>query len=301
MINLKKIACLLAMLVAFGCLKAQTLNCNVMLNTQKIQTTNRTLFQEMKNAITDFVNTRTWSDLYLQSHERIECNFIITLSEMTNEKDFKGTLQVQALRPVYGGTYKSPTLNALDNDFEFRFVANEVLDYSEMSHLSNLTSMLAFWVHIILGMDFDTFSERGGTDYYTKAERIVQRAQSEGKGWTQNSGTSNKNRYWMVSDVLSPKYVRERKALYLYHRMGLDLMEKNVADGRKGVMSALKEMQSLYKEAPDNTLFYNIFFDTKADEIVNIFTDATSEEKAEAYAILSAINVTNDIKYKKLK
>ncbi|MDR1227200.1 MAG: DUF4835 family protein [Prevotellaceae bacterium] len=290
------------MLATFGQLKAQTVSCNVILNSQKIQSTNSSLFQEMKSSITDFVNTRTWSDLYLQPHERIECNIIITLNEMANEKDFKGTIQVQALRPVYGSTYKSTTLNVLDNDFEFRFVANEVLDYSEMSHLSDLTSMLAFWVHIILGLDFDTFSERGGTDYYTRAERIVQRAQNESKpGWTQNSGSAPKNRYWMVADMLSPKYARERQALYLYHRKGLDLMSTNAVEGRKGVMSALKDMQTLYKEAPDNTMFYNVFFDTKADEIVNIFADATPAEKEEAYAILSTINVTNDIKYQKLK
>jgi len=278
------------------------LRCNVTINTQKLPTTNKDLFQAMKTEITNFVNNRTWTNHRYETFERIDCNFIITLNEQVGETNFKGTLQVQAQRPVFGSSYNSPTLNTLDNDFEFLFTRNEVLDFSENTHQSNLTSMLAYWIYIVIGLDYDTFAQRGGTEWLRKAERIAQNAQGESMpGWG-ISGANRRNRYWLVENMLSTKYTRERMAYYRYHRLGLDVMGENPAEARKQVMQALQDMQALYKEKPDNTMFfYTIFFDTKADEIVNIFSEATPQEKTAAYDILSAINNINDPKYKKLK
>lgn len=282
---------------------AQTINCNVVINNQKLQSTNRDFFQEMKNTISDFVNNRTWADYQLEPYERIECNFIITLNEQLSENDFKGTLQIQAQRPVYNSAYKSPTLNTIDNDFEFRFSQNEVLDFSEMSHSSNLASLLAYWINIVLGIDFDTFSLQGGTPFFRRAERIVQNAQGESKpGWNTTSGSGRKNRYWLVENILSPKYSKEREAYYKYHRLGLDVMGENAEQGRESIKSALVDMQTLYREKPDNTLHYYImFFDAKADEIVNVFSESSTEEKQEVYKLLNEINTTNEPKYKKLR
>ncbi len=279
------------------------LRCNVTINTQKIQSTNRELFQAMKTEISNFVNNRTWTNHRYENFERIDCNFIITLNEQVTETEFKGTLQIQAQRPVYGSTYNSPTLNTMDNDLEFTFNQNEVMDFSENMHSSNLTSVLAYWVYVIIGLDYDTFSLQGGTDWFRKAERIAQNAQGESKpGWGSTSGVNRRNRYWLVENILSPKYARERSAYYQYHRLGLDVMSAKPAQAREYVLTALREMQALYKEKPDNTMyFYTIFFDTKADEIVNIFSEATPQEKSQVYDLLSSINNTNDPKYKKLK
>lgn len=279
------------------------LHCNVTINTQKIQSTNKELFQQMKTDIASFLNNRAWTNHLYETFERIECNFIITLNEQANETEFKGTLQVQAQRPVFNTTYNSPTLNTIDNDFEFSYTPNEVLDYSENTHLSNLTSVLAYWSFVVIGMDYDTFAPRGGTEWFRKAERVAQNAQSESKpGWGSTSGVNRRNRYWLVENILSTKYSRERMAYYRYHRLGLDIMSEKPADGRVQVLQALQDMQALYKEKPDNTMFYYIiFFDTKADEIANIFSEAGPVEKENAYKILMEINNTNEPKYKKLK
>ncbi|MDR1343265.1 MAG: DUF4835 family protein [Prevotellaceae bacterium] len=283
--------------------QAQAVRCNVTLNAQKVQSTNRTLFETLKTEIANFVNNRAWTSHTYQQFESIECNFIITLNEQQGENDFKGTLQVQAQRPVYGSIYNSPTINTIDNDFEFSYKENEILDFSENTHSSNLTSMLAYWVYVVLGIDYDTFSANGGTEWFRRAERIAQNAQSETKqGWSSSSGLNRRNRYWLIENILGNKYTRERQAYYTYHRLGLDLMSEKSEEGRKQVMLALQEMQKLYQEKPDNTLFfYTVFFDAKADEIVNIFSEATPAEKQAAYQLLSAINNTNDPKYKKLK
>ncbi|MDR0413907.1 MAG: DUF4835 family protein [Prevotellaceae bacterium] len=290
-------------LCACAALQAQTVRCNVTLNTQKVQNTNRTLFETLKTEITNFVNNRAWTNHTYQQFERIECNFIITLNEQAGEDEFKGTLQIQAQRPVYGSIYSSPTINTIDNNFEFSYKENEVLDFSENTHSSNLTSMLAYWVYVVVGLDYDTFSANGGTEWFRKAERIAQNAQSETRsGWSSSSGLNHRNRYWLTENILGSKYTRERQAYYTYHRLGLDMMSDKPEEGRRQVMLALQEMQKLYKEKPDNTLyFYTIFFDTKADEIANIFSEATPAEKQAAYQLLSAINNTNDPKYKKLK
>ncbi|MDR0566678.1 MAG: DUF4835 family protein [Prevotellaceae bacterium] len=283
--------------------QAQAIRCNVTLNTQKVQSTNRALFETLKTEIDNFLNGHAWTTHAYQQVERIECNFIITLNEQQNESDFKGTLQVQAQRPVYGSIYSSPTINTIDNDFEFSYKENEVLDFSESMHSSNLTSMLAYWVYVVVGLDYDTFSLNGGAEWFGKAERIAQNAQSEPRpGWSSSSGMNRRNRYWLVENILGSKYARERKAYYTYHRLGLDVMSEKPDDGRRQVMLALQEMQKLYQEKPDNALyFYNIFFDAKADEIVNIFSEAPPAEKQAAYQLLSTINTANEQYYKKLK
>jgi hypothetical protein len=293
---------LAAALLACAALQAQTIHCNVTLNAQKVQSTNRALFETLKTEIGNFLNNRPWTNHTYQPVERIECNFIITLNDQQNEVNFKGTLQVQAQRPVYGSIYNSPTLNTIDNDFEFSYEENEILDFSDNMHSSNLTSILAYWVYVVLGIDYDTFSENGGSEWFSKAEQIAQNAQGETRpGWS-SSGLNRRNRYWLVENILGNKYARERKAYYIYHRLGLDAMSEKPDEGRRQVMAALQEMQSLYREKPDNMLyFYNVFFDTKADEIVNIFSEATPAEKQAAYQLLSTINNANEPNYKKLK
>jgi hypothetical protein len=282
--------------------QGQSVKCVFTLNTQQIQGT-KDIFTEMKSTINNFINTTTWVNLKLKPHELIECNFILTLKEQISENEFRGALQIQAQRPVYNTTYKTVTLNAVDNDVEFHFASNEELDFSLMSHNPyNLASLLAYWVYIVMGIDFDTFSSMGGAPYFRNAERIVQNAQSDSKpGWSATSGSSKKNRYWLIENILNTRYEKERKAYYAYHRLGLDNMNADVKECKKTILQALKTMQELHNEKPDNALyFFSLFFDAKADEIVNIFSESNSDEKKEVRAILSEINVANEQKYKRL-
>jgi hypothetical protein len=302
MVNGKWIKFLLCAMLLSAQAQAQ-LRCNVTINTQKIQSTNRDLFQQMKSDITNFVNNRVWTNHQYEPSERIDCNLILTLNEQINETEFKGTLQIQSQRPVYGTSYNSPTLNTMDNDIEFTYTPTEVLDYSETTHLSNLTSILAYWIFVIVGMDYDTFSPRGGTEWFRKAERIAQNAQGESRsGWSASTGMSRRNRYWIIENIPSTKYVRERMANYRYHRLGLDIMSEKTAEGRVQVLQALYDMQALFREKPDSYMFfYNVFFDTKADEVANIFSEAPQKERETVYTLLMEINNTNEPKYKKLK
>ncbi|MDR2937464.1 MAG: DUF4835 family protein [Prevotellaceae bacterium] len=302
MVNGKSIALFLLVLLSAFLAQAQ-LRSNVTVSAQKIQGTNAELFQQMKTDVTSFLNNRMWTNHQYEPFERIECNFIITLSEQVSDNHFKGTLQVQAQRPVYGASYNSATLNTIDNEFEFTYMPNELMDFSENTHLSNLTSMLAYWAFIVVGTDYDTFSPRGGTEWFRKAERIAQNAQGESmSGWSASSGMERRNRYWLVENILSEKYARERMASYRYHRQGLDVMSEKPNEGRAAVQQALQEMQSLYREKPDSYMFfYNVFFDTKADEIANIFSEAPQEEREAVLKLLLEINNTNEPKYEKLK
>ncbi|MDR3296774.1 MAG: DUF4835 family protein [Prevotellaceae bacterium] len=297
-------AAILAATLALATISAGAqVRCNVTVNAQKIETTNREIFESLKNDIANFVNNRTWTNHTYKSHERIDCNFIVTLAESPAEGEYKGTMQVQALRPVYGSVYKSTTLNALDNEVEFAYKVNQPFDFSDNTHVDNLTSLLAYWIYIVLGIDYDTFAPQGGTEWFKLAERVVQNAQSESRaGWSSSGGLSRRNRYWLVENILGGKYAEERAAFYLYHRLGLDAMGTSPDEARTQVMQALQGMQKIYTTKPDNTLFFYImFFDAKADEIVNIFSEATPKEKQDAYQLLSVINIINEPKYKKLK
>jgi hypothetical protein len=282
----------------------QGVKCNFTLNSQNVQAQGTETFATMKSAITDFLNGTTWVDRPMQPFEQIECNIMLTLTAISAANEYKATLQVQAQRPVHGSAYNSVILNAIDNDAEFRFSPNEPLDFSIMSHNpNNLTPLLAYWIYIVIGMDGDSFAPMGGTEAFRTADRIVQNAQSETKpGWSSSSGTGRKTRYWLVENLLGKRYEKLRKATYTYHRLGLDAMSSNFDEGKKNILAALGDVQALYKEKPDITLFPIIlFFDAKADEFVNIFLGAPKEEKEKVYAILSQTNIINDTKYKRLK
>jgi hypothetical protein len=283
----------------------QSVKCSFTLNAQKVQNAGNEVFDAMKSAVTDFLNTNTWVDRELAEHERFECNVTLTISEQTSETTFKGMLQVQAQRPVYGSAYNSVIINAIDNDVAFTFSPNAPLDFSLMSHQpDNLTPLLAYWIYFLIGLDGDTFAPLGGTEIFRTADRIVQNAQTDNEhpGWVVNSGAGNKNRFALTESTLNKRYEKARLALYAYHRLGLDRMSSNATEGKKSVLAALQNMQEVYKDRPDNAMYFiALFFDAKADEIVNIFSESDAKEKDDVYKMLMEMSVINELKYKRLK
>lgn len=298
-----RILILLLLLPTFGF--GQTVKCNFTLNTAKMQNVaGNEIYAALKNTVTDFINTNTWIDRSMQPFEAFECNIILTLTEQTSEYEFRGTLQVQAQRPVYNSMYNSVTLNAIDNDVQFRFSPNESFTFSLMSHHpDNLAPLLAYWIYIVIGLDCDTFAPLGGTEIFRTAQRIVNNAQIDSKpGWAANTGSVSKNRYWLAENLLSKPYEPARKALYTYHRLGMDVMNENFAEGKKNILAALQAWQEFYKSKPDNTMYFlSLIFDAKADELTNIFMESDIKEKNDVYTLLSQINVVNEPKYKRLK
>jgi len=281
--------------------RAQELRCNISVNSSRIQGTNKSVFMTLQKDLYELINNTAWTNNVFGADERIECSISINISEQIGTSDFKGTLQVQASRPVYGSTYLTPVLNFMDNDVFFHYLEFDKLEYNENQY-SSLVSLIAFYAYIIIGLDYDTFSLRGGTDYFKKAEQIVMLAQNSAEtGWKPYSG-SRSNRYWMIENILNQKYTLERGAYYKYHRLGLDRMSEQIAEGRDEVMNAMLDIQRVHRERPDMYMFFlKMFFDAKADEIVNIFSEAPQQERNRLHQILVEIDKANEQKYKKLK
>ncbi|NOU19339.1 MAG: DUF4835 family protein [Bacteroidales bacterium] len=280
-------------------LTAQELKCNVQINSQKIQGTNRTVYQTLQTAIYEFMNNTSWTNHVYNIDERIECNIVINLNEQIGSDEYKGTIQVQARRPVFNTSYNTTMLNFLDNYFDFRYLEFNKLEFNENTHLNNLTSVLAFYAYIILGIDYDSYSYMGGTEYFQKAEKILNNAQNAPEsGWKVYEG-NRKNRYWMIENILDEKYRPIREVYYRYHRLGLDLMNEKLIEGRVEIVECTATIQKVFRDKPDPYLFYmQLFFDAKNDELVNLFSESYPAEKTRVLNILTEIDNANASKYK---
>ncbi len=277
---------------------SQELNCSVSVSSQKIQGTNKEIFRNMQKDIYEFMNTSRWTDNLFAYDERIECNMVFTLSEQLSVDEFKGSLQVQVRRPVYNSSYNSVIFNFKDNDIHFKYQEFEPLTYNDNTKNTNLVSLLAYYSNIILGLDYDTFSIEGGSVYFSKAEAIVARCQNNAEsGW--KSFESRHNRYWLIENIQDNSFSPVREFLYRYHRQGLDVMENNVMDGRSVVAESLELLRKVYRQKP-NSMILQLFFDAKADEIMNIFSNSFGDERKRVYNVLAEVNPSNISKYKSL-
>lgn len=292
----------LIILSASGMVRSQELYCNVQVSAQKIQGSNREIFQSMQRDIYEFMNSMVWTDNLFSFSERIECNLLINLDEQLSADEFRGTIQVQLSRPVYNTTYESTVLNFVDNNFQFKYVEFQPLEFNPNSHTSNLVSVLAYYAYLFIGMDFDTYSQGGGTPYFQIAEKIVTNAQNTPEpGWKPYDGSRNRNRYWLVKNVLDNEYSPARQFMYLYHLRGLDRMESDMTLARNEMFESLRRLQELHRQRPDPFMYYlTIILDAKADEIVNIFSRAFPEEKNRVVQILTEIDPANETKYQKI-
>jgi len=282
---------------------SQELNCNVQVVTQQIQGSNKQIFRTLQTSIYEFLNNRSWTSTTFSSTERIECTILINLTEQVSADQFRGSIQVQTRRPVFNSTYNTTLLNFKDNNFDIHYVEFQPFDFSETQHISNLTSILAYYAYIIIGLDFDSFSPEGGTQYLQKAEAIVTNAQNAPeRGWKAFDVSGNKNRYWLIQNLLDDKYQPARQFMYQYHRLGLDRLENNVNEARNQIEESLKLLQNVFREKPDPYLYLlQVIFDAKSDEFVNIFKDAFPDQKNRVYIILKEINPSNTKKYDQLK
>ncbi len=279
---------------------AQELRCNVQVVSQQVQGTNKQVFQTLQNAIFEFMNNRVWTNHVYTTEERIECNLMFNITEQLSADEFKGTLTVQARRPVFNTNYNTTTFNFVDNDIHFRYVEFSPLEFDLNAHGSNLTAILAYYAYFILGLDYDTFSLLGGTPYFTNAERIVINAQNAPEaGWKPLDDLAHKSRYWLVKDMLDQEYEPLREFNYRYHRHGLDVMDEKVAEGRAEITNSLENLQKLYRTRPDPYMYLiRLIFDAKADELVNVYTESYPEERNRAHAILTEVDKSNTNKYK---
>ena len=279
-------------------LNAQELNCNVEVNSTQIIGSDKSIFDVMKKNISEFVNSRKWTNHNYQTNERIECTILLNITDRPALNSFKATIQIQSRRPIFNSSYSSTLINHIDKDFEFTFNEFEQLEYSENTYISNLTSVISFYVYMILAMDYESFEINGGTPYLLKAQAIVGNAQgANATGWKAFEDT--KNRYWMVENHLKPNYVPFREAIYNYHRLGFDIMASDLTKGRSEVLKAIKTLQSISTYDP-NSFQLQMFFNAKADELVDLFKEAPMAEKAEIVPLLNKINPANSTTYEKI-
>ena len=290
------------LVLAAGNARSQELYCNVQVSAQKIQGSNREVFQNMQRDIYEFMNSMVWTDNIFSFSERIECNLLISLDDQLSADEFRGTIQVQLSRPVYNTTYESTVLNFVDNNFQFRYVEFQPLEFNPNSHTSNLVSVLAYYAYLLIGVDFDTYAQGGGTPYFQVAEKIVTNAQNAPEqGWKPYDGSRNRNRYWLVKNILDNEYAGVRQFLYLYHLRGLDRMESDMTQARTEIYESLRRLQEVHRRRPDPFMYYmTIILDAKADEIVNIFSQGFPEEKNRVVQILNEIDPANENKYQKI-
>lgn len=281
---------------------SQELNCNVQISAQKIQGSNREVFESMQKDIYEFMNNTVWTNHVFSYAERIDCNLLINLTDQLSADEFKGTIQVQLRRPVYNTTYNSTMLNFVDNNFQFRYVEFQPLVFDPNTYSSNLVSVLGYYAYLILGFDYDSFSALGGTEFYQVAEKIVTNAQNASEaGWKPYDGSRNKNRYWLVKNLLNKEYEGVRRFIYEYDINGLDIMESKAAEARTNIVESLRLIQDVYRRKPDPFMYLiQIVMESKSDELVNIFSSAFPEEKARVVEILTEIDSGNKTKYQKI-
>ncbi len=281
---------------------SQELICNVSIVSNQIQGTNKQVFQTLQKAIYEFMNTRPWTNNVFESEERIECNMLFNLKEKIGTDEYKGTLQIQSRRPVYNSSYNTVLFNYIDNDLDFRYVEFQPLDFNENVYQSGLTSILAYYAYIILGLDYDSFSLEGGTQYFQKAERVVMNAQNAAEsGWRASDSRTRRNRYWLVENILNEDYAPVREFIYKYHRLGLDRMDGQTNIARADMVEDLKLLQQVKREKPDPYMhFLQVVFDAKSDEFVNVFSQSPQDEKNRVYQLLIEVDPTNKSKYEKI-
>jgi hypothetical protein len=292
----------LVILVAFFIsihVSSQELNCTLVVNAQQTGNENVQVFKTLEKQLNEFVNNTRRTNKTFKTQERIECSMVITIQDYQSDM-FQGSIQVQSARPIHNSFYASSVYNFNDKDFNFKYLEYQNLNFNSTQFESNLVSVIAFHVYMILGMDADTFELNGGDAYYKQARDIVNYSQQNNPvGWQPPSG-GDQTRSALISNVLSPTFKEFRTVLFAYHLQGLDLMADNVKEGKSGVATALTQLDALHSRRP-NSFLLRVFFDAKADEITDVFSDGPGVNIANLVSTLSKIAPTYSRKWRDIK
>lgn len=272
--------------------KAQELQCEVSVNADAIQLSNKQVFLTLQNAIKEFMNGKKWTDQVLQVNEKIKCNLVLAISEY-KDNELSATIYVRSTRPVYNTAVNSGMMNLKDDKVHFKYIEFSPLEYSDGVYINELTTILAYYAYMIIGNDYDSYSEFGGTTYFNKAMDICNSASSSSiyEGWKMNE-KNTRNRYFQVNDILESKNEAVRTAFYNYHRLGLDVMIEDQDKGLSMILSSLQTFQKVHKSNPSNVPVKN-FCEAKQKEIIDLFNSAPSSQKEAVKTIMCEIDVTN--------
>lgn len=289
---------LISGLVLWGMVSfSQEMNCIVTVTATQLEGTDKRVFENLQNAIYEFVNNRKWSNYNFKIEERVECTILLTVNERLGTDEYRGNINIVLRRPILNTAYNSVLLNYIDKGFQFRYVEFQPLDYSDGTFSSNLTSVLAFYTYVYLGLYFDSFSQNGGQAFLVKAQEVVTAAQNANEpGWKAFDGT--RNRYWLIENFMNPSNSALRDFYYKFHRLGMDQMYEKLDAGRENCSQSLDGIKTLFNAKPD--LFaIQLLTDAKRDEFINIYSDqrVPPSEKATVVNIFKEIDPSNGSKY----
>lgn len=281
----KWLVCLLATMALSAWSQVSELNAKLSINSSKIQGTNKEVFNTLQRALNEFINNKKWTNAKFSPNERIDCAFTMIVNTLEDNR-FSCELQVQARRPVYNSSYTTTIFNFRDTQLDFQYTEMEPLEYSETTLQSNLTATIVFYIYVILGIDFDGFSPKGGSVFFQQAQQILTLAQSEPSwnGW--KAFENDRNRHALITALTENQSEGYRQFWYDYHRKGLDEMAANADRGRTNILDALPALTA-YKSARPTSILLQVFSDTKLDELVAIYSKATTQEKQTGYKTLS--------------
>ncbi|MBN9295567.1 MAG: DUF4835 family protein [Filimonas sp.] len=283
---------------------AQELQAKVTVQAQRVyNNVDKKIFNTLQTQLTNLLNNRKWTNDVYQQQEKIECNFLITITDALDQNTFKANLVVQAARPVYNTAYQSALMNYQDGDFTFKYVEYQPVEFNENRvqgsdpAVANLTATFAYYVYMILGFDYDSFSAKSGQTYFQKAQNIVTNAPDSRNisGWHSFDGT--RNRYWLAENLNNVKYNIIHDVIYSYYRLGMDKMYENESDARKNILDALTKLQAFNQENL-NTMIVQFFMQSKSQELISIFKKAPQPERYRAIELLSQLDIANINKYK---
>ena len=276
---------------------AQELNCSLVVNAQQTGNENVQVFKTLEKQLNEFVNNTTWTNKSFKPQERINCSMVITIQNYDSDL-FQGTLQIQSSRPVFNSSYSTPVYSFNDRDFTFRYLEFQNLVFNPNQFESNLVSVLAFHIYMILGLDADSFQLHGGDDHFKQAQTILNFSQQENyKGWKVEDG--NQTRFILIDNILSPTFEEFRTAMYAYHLKGLDEMSANPKKGKAQISDAIQELSAMNSRRP-NSFLMRVFFDAKAQEIQDIFSDGPSVDITDLVSILTKIAPTHASKWRNI-
>ena len=282
--------------------KSQELNCQVTVITDarlEVTSVEKEIFEQLKQTMYDMMNTTQWTKDKFKLEERINCNMQLQIKSIPSPGTYEGSMQVQYSRPAFSSSYNTTVFNFQDDDIKFAFSRNSVLIYAPNQFRDNLTSIMAFYAYFIIGMDYDTFSLKGGTPFFTEAQQIVSNSQASGAPGWKSSETGKRNRFYLVDNVLHQLFEPLRECNYEYHRLGVDMLYDDKVKGRKAIVDALSKLNKVVATRPNSLNLLN-FVQAKTEELKSLFADADAKEKTEIVNLLKRLDPTNASKYQEI-
>ena len=285
----------LSFLLSFGTLQAQELQCDVRVNSNKLQGSDKTIYQNLQTSLYEFINSTKFTDINFRQPEKIECSMLVDVTSREGNY-FSAEINLALRRPVYKSNYNTPMFNYIDRKFFFEYTDGQTLDFNPNTYISNITSTIGFYVYLFLGLDFDSFSPNGGDPFFAIAETIAHAApQDPGteNGW---STTGRQNRYAIISDINNPSNQPLRQFIYDYHRQGLDLMAEKPDQAREFILNAIAQLQAVYDRNP-MCYFLQLLIESKRDEIIQVYSQGDTKIRTEAANIMKTIDPSQASRY----